>query len=56
MEEGDGEKRLRVNMEKTKVMISGEQPMIRMENGRCPCRCCERGVEENSVWFAGSER
>ncbi len=39
---------LRVNMEKTTVMISGEEPMIRMESGRYPCGCCERGVGKNS--------
>ncbi len=38
-------KGLRVNMEKTKVVISGEEPMIRMENGRYPCGCYGRGWE-----------
>ncbi len=42
-------------MEKTKVVISGEEP-IRMESGRYPCECCGRGVEENSMWCAGCER
>ncbi len=43
-------------MEKTKVVISGEEPMVRMESGRYPCGCCGRGVGENSVWCAGCER
>ncbi len=44
---------LRVNMEKTKVVISGEELMIRMESGRYPFGCCGREVGENSVWFKG---
>ncbi len=47
---------LRVNMEKTKVVISGEEPRIRMESGRYPCGCCRGGVGENSVWCAGCEQ
>ncbi len=47
---------LRVNMENTKVMISGEEPMIRMEGERYLRRCCGRAVGENSVWCAGCER
>ncbi len=42
-------------MKKMKVMISGEEPMIRMEGGRYLCRCCGRGVGEKSVWHAGCE-
>ncbi len=38
-----------VNMEKTKVMISGEEAMIRRDDGRYPCGCCGRGVGKNSV-------
>ncbi len=47
---------LRVNIEKTKVVISGEEPKIRMESGRYPCRCCGRGMGESLVWCAGCER
>ncbi len=47
---------LRVNIEKTKVVKSGEELRIRMESGRYPCGCCGRGVGENSVWCAGCER
>ncbi len=45
-----------MNMEKTKIVISGEEPMIIMESGRYPWGCCGRGVGENSVWCAGCER
>ena len=47
---------LRVNMEKTKVVISGEELVVRMESGRYPCGCCGKGVGENLVWCAGCER
>ncbi len=40
---------LRVKMEKTMDVVSGEEPMIRMESGKYPCGCCGRGVGENSV-------
>ncbi len=52
---GMGRRGLRVNMEKKKV-ISGEKAMMRMESGRYPCRCCGRGLGENSVWCAECER
>ncbi len=47
---------MRVNIEKTKVVMSVEEPRIRMESGRYPCGCCGRGVGENFVWCAGCER
>ena len=40
---------LRVNMEKTKVMVTGGPPKRRREEGRYPCSCCGRGVGVNSV-------
>ncbi len=44
-------------MEKIKVKISGEEPMMRMEeSGRYLCGCCGRGMGENSMWHAGCER
>ncbi len=46
---------LRVNMEKMKVMISGEEPMVRVDSGRYSCGCCGRGMGENLVWCAGCE-
>ncbi len=45
-----------MNMEKTKVVIYGEQLMMRMERGRYPCGCCGRGVGKNSVWCVECER
>ena len=47
---------LKINMEKTKVMVSGKQPKERMEQGRYPCGCCGKGVGVNSVWCDGCRR
>ena len=33
-----------VNMDKTKVMISGERQMVRQKDGRWPCGVCSKGV------------
>ena len=40
---------LRVNMNKTKVMISGERQKVMQKTARCPCGICDRGVGSNSV-------
>ena len=40
---------LKVNMEKTKVMVTGRQPNRRQEEGRYPCGCCGKNVGVNSV-------
>ena len=40
---------MRVNMEKTKVMVTGRRPTRRREEGRYPCGVCGRNVRENSV-------
>ncbi len=50
-----GRRGWRVNMEKVKVMIPGEELMMTMESGRYLCGYCERGVGENSVGCAGCE-
>ena len=47
---------LKINMEKTKVMVSGRQPKERTEQGRYPCGCCGKGVGVNSVWCEGCQR
>ena len=35
-------KGMRVNMNKTKVMISGERQMVRQKDVRWPCRVCSK--------------
>jgi len=42
-------KGMRVNMNKTKVMISGEHPMVWQKAARCPCGVCNKGVGSNSL-------
>ena len=47
---GEMEKRgLKVNMEKTKTMVTGKGTNERVQSGRWPCACCGRGVGSNSV-------
>jgi len=40
---------MRVNMNKTKVMISGERPKVTQKAIRWPCDVCGRGVGNNSI-------
>ena len=40
---------MRVNMNKTKVMISGERQKPVQKAARCPCGVCGRGVGSNSI-------
>ena len=40
---------MRVNMNKTKVMISGERQMVRQKAARWPCGVCSKGVGSNSL-------
>ena len=42
-------KGMRVNMNKTKVMISGERQMVRQKDVRWPCGVCSKGVGSNSI-------
>ena len=42
-------KGMRVNMNKTKVMISGERHMVRQKDVRRPCGVCSKGVGSNSI-------
>jgi len=35
---------LKVNMEKTKMMLTGQQPNKRQEEGNYPCGCCGKNV------------
>ena len=40
---------MRVNMNKTKVMISGERQKVTQKAVRWPCGVCGRGVGNNSI-------
>ena len=40
---------LKLNMEKTKSMVTGNKARERLQSGRWPCGCCGRGVGANSV-------
>jgi len=42
-------KGMRVHMNKTKVMISGERQKVRQKAVRWPCRVCSKGVGSNSL-------
>jgi len=42
-------KGMRVNMNKTKVMISGECQMVWQKAVRWPCGVCNKGVGSNSL-------
>ena len=44
---------LKVNMEKTKVMLTGRQPNKRQEDGKYQCGCCGKNVGVNSVLCTG---
>ena len=38
---------LKINMEKAKSVVTGNKARKRIQSGRWPCGCCERGVGEN---------
>ena len=42
-------KGMRVNMNKTKVVISGERQMVWQKAARWPCGVCNKGVGSNSL-------
>ena len=49
MESGHGEQRLRVNMGKTKVMVSNRSSAPVRKQGKHPCAVCHKGVRKNSI-------
>jgi len=40
---------MRVNVNKTKVMISGEWQKVTQKTVRWPCGVCSRGIRNNSI-------
>ena len=40
---------MRVNMDKSKVMVTGKEVQDRIKSGRWPCSVCGRGVGVNSI-------
>ena len=40
-------KRLKVNINKTKLMMMGREPAIRPQRGRYSCGVCSKGVGAN---------
>ena len=49
-------KGMRVNMNKTKVMISGERHMVRQKDVRWPCGVCSKGVGSNSIQCSSCQK
>ena len=49
-------KGMRVNMNKTKVMISGERQKVRQKSVRWPCRVCSKGVGSNSIQCSSCQK
>ena len=49
-------KGMRVNMNKTKVMICGERQMVRQKDVRRPCGVCSKGVGSNSVQCSSCQK
>ena len=46
-------KGLRVNMGKTKIMVSGVNLQTLKDSGKSPCSVCRKGVGSNSIYCAG---
>jgi len=44
-------KGLKVNMEKTKLMVTGKESRHRVQSGRWSCGCCDKGVGVNSILY-----
>ena len=42
---------LKVNINKTKLMVMGREAAVRPQRRRYPCGVCGKGVGANSIWF-----
>ena len=51
--DGMESKGLRVNMKKTKIMVSGRNLGTLKDSGRFPCAVCRSGVGSNSIFCNG---
>ena len=40
---------MKVNLEKTKAMVTGKKQQETMKSGKWPCGCCGKGVGVNSI-------
>ena len=49
-------KGMRVNMNKTKVLISGERQMVRQKDIRWTCGVCSKGVGSNSIQCSSCQK
>ena len=49
-------KGMRVNMNKTEVMISGERQMVRQKDVRWPCGVCSKGVGSKSIQCSSCQK
>jgi len=49
-------KGMRVNMNKTKVVISGERQKVRQKDVRWPCGVCSKGVSSNSLQCSSCQK
>ena len=47
---------MRVDMNKTKVMISGERQVVRQKDVRWPCGVCSKGVSSNSIQCSSCQK
>ena len=47
---------MRVNTNKTKVMISGERQMVRQKDVRWPCGVCSKGIGSNSIQCSSCQK
>ena len=56
MERSNGEKRLRVNAGKTKIMICGTGLDLLQSSGKFPCVVCHTGVGSNSIFCSDCKR
>ncbi len=50
------QKGLRVNMPKTKILISGVGLDVLKDSGKFPCAVCRKGVRTNSILCTGCTR